>query len=106
MSERPAHPVLLDSMQEFSDRDQSTQAIEIILGGTDTSAFTLAMGIFRILGNPECARKLVACLDKHISKPGVMVPLVELEKINYLVSSTSPAIQKQIRRESMFAKPK
>jgi Cytochrome P450 len=62
------------------------QAIELILGGTDTSAFTLTMGIFRILGSPESTRKLVACLDEHISKPGIMVPLTDLEKIDYLVS--------------------
>lgn len=86
MKERPSYPVILDSMQELSDQDQAMQAIEIILGGTDTSAFTLSMGIFRILGSPECSKKLVASLDEHISRPRLMVPLVELEKIDYLVS--------------------
>lgn len=86
MSERPAYPVILDSMQDLSDQDQAMQAIEIILGGTDTSAFTLSMGIFRILSSPECTKKLVASLDEHISEPGTMMPLVELEKIDYLVS--------------------
>lgn len=85
MSKRPEYPVLLDSMQQLSDQDQSMQAIEFILGGTDTSAFTLAMGIFRILCTPDCTRKLVACLDEHISEPGIMPSLTELEKIDYLV---------------------
>lgn len=89
MRERPSYPVILDSLQGLSDQDKSMQAIEIILGGTDTSAFTLGMGIFRILGSSECTRKLVTCLDEHISKSGVLVPLVDLERIDYLVSITT-----------------
>lgn len=89
MRERPSYPVILDSLQGLSDQDKSMQAIEIILGGTDTSAFTLGMGIFRILGSSECTRKLVTCLDEHISKPGVLMPLVDLERIDYLVSITT-----------------
>ncbi|EAW25749.1 cytochrome P450 [Aspergillus fischeri NRRL 181] len=84
LTESPSHPVIFDNLKSLTDKAQAAQSIEILLIGSDTSAFTLSMGSFHILSSPECKEKLVATLNEHIPNPDAMPSLVELEKIDYL----------------------
>ncbi|PKX89191.1 cytochrome P450 [Aspergillus novofumigatus IBT 16806] len=93
LTESPSHPVIFDNLKSLTDKAQAAQSIEILLIGSDTSAFTLSMGSFHILSSPECKEKLVATLNEHIPNPDAMPSLVELEKIDYLW-----AVVKEVQR--------
>lgn len=85
-TETRKHPMIFDNLSSLSEEAQAAQGIEMLLAGSDTSACTLSMSSFLILSNPGVKKKLVAVLREKIPSPETMPPLIELEKIDYLVS--------------------
>ena len=79
--------MIFDNISHLSDEAQAAQGIEMLLAGSDTSACTLSMSSFLILKNPEVVKKFKTVLREHIPDPDAMPSLIELEKIDYLVSS-------------------
>lgn len=73
-------------MKSLSDDDKTTQAIEIVLAGTDTSAFVLSTALFHLLSNSRCREKLVGALVDTLPDNGSIPALTEIEGIDYLVS--------------------
>ncbi|RYO80358.1 hypothetical protein DL762_007683 [Monosporascus cannonballus] len=59
------------------------EAIDILLAGSDTTAFTLATSLFYILRDEKVKVKLIETLDEHMPDPDNML-LLKLEKIEYL----------------------
>lgn len=60
--------------------------MSILVAGSNTASYTLAMAVFYILRNPKIRKRLVRELDEHVPDPDQMPPLPELEMISYLVS--------------------
>jgi cytochrome P450 len=58
--------------------------MDILIAGADTTASTLTAGLLHILADEKIQYKLVRALQDVESNKGIL-PLLELEKINYLV---------------------
>jgi len=65
---------------------QATEGVDILVAGADTTAYTLTVALFCILKNPSIQRKLEDALSTVIKSPDAIPPVLELEKIEYLVS--------------------
>ncbi|KAL0930358.1 Benzoate 4-monooxygenase 1 [Colletotrichum truncatum] len=78
------HPIIFDSLKDVSHEEQAMEAVDILLAGCDTTAFTVETSLFYILQDKRIKEKLVAALRTAIPNRGDMPPLLELEKIEYL----------------------
>jgi len=78
---------VFDRLKTLTTECQASEAVDILIAGTDTTAFTLTAGIVMITGNPEVQTKLVNALQEALSSEPSDKPfeLVKLEKIDYLV---------------------
>lgn len=63
------------------------EAVDILLAGSDTTAFTLATSLFHILNTEGVKTKLVEALKEAIPSLDGIPSLAKLEKIDYLVGS-------------------
>lgn len=78
-------PVIFDAMKVVPDDQQVVaEAIDILVAGSDTTAFTLTCGIWHISRNAHIQRKLTEALAEAL--PGREEPssLLQLESIPYL----------------------
>lgn len=78
-------PVVFDNLQSLPDDLQKTESIDILVAGSETSAFTLSAALYHILGIPEVERALVSSLDEAFGASQTVPPLAQLEQIQYLV---------------------
>jgi cytochrome P450 len=80
---------VFDRLKTLTTEYQATEAVDLLVAGTDTTAFTLTRGIAMITGNPEIQNKLVNALREGLSSEpsGKPIELLKLEKIDYLVCS-------------------
>lgn len=62
-----------------------TEGIDILVAGSDTTASSAATAVIQILMNPKVKARLLSSLDAAIPSAAAMPPIVELEKIEYLV---------------------
>lgn len=63
---------------------QVTESIDILVAGSDTTAFTLTVCLNAVLSNAHLKRKVVAAVDEAMLDPHKLPSFVELEKNAYL----------------------
>lgn len=78
-------PVVFDNLQSLPDDLQKTESIDILVAGSETSAFTLSAALYHILSIPEVERTLVSALDEAFGGSQSVPALAQLEQIQYLV---------------------
>ncbi|KAK2023938.1 cytochrome P450 [Colletotrichum zoysiae] len=86
-------PVIFDYLQSVPDHLQKLEAIDILIAGSDTSAFTLTTALYHILSMPEVEKALVESLDQVIGKSQTLPSLLQLEKIKYLRACVNEALR-------------
>lgn len=62
-----------------------TEGIDLLVAGSDTTAASASTAVLQILQHPDVQKKLVDSLDAAIPSADHIPPLLELEKIDYLV---------------------
>lgn len=82
-------PVIFDYLQSVPDNLQKTESMDMLIAGSDTSAFTLTTALYHILSMPEVEKTLVESLDQVFEKSPTTPSLLQLEQINYLVRAVS-----------------
>lgn len=80
-----AHPVVFDYMKSVPEALQPAEAMDVLVAGSDTTAYTLATGLFHILRMPEVKERLAREVREAVGDKEGLVPFVQLEKIDYLV---------------------
>ena len=83
-----SHPVVFDNLSSVPYDLKVTEALDVLIAGADTTASTLTAGILHILSNPDIHDKLRQALNDTEDSLGAQ--LLELEKIDYLVSEFEP----------------
>lgn len=80
-----AHPVVFDYMKSVPEGLQPAEAMDVLVAGSDTTAYTLATGLFHILRMPEVKERLEREVREAVPDKEGLLPFVQLEKIEYLV---------------------
>lgn len=62
-----------------------TEALDIMIAGADTTSSTLTAGVLHILSDEKVQNKLIQALQAVLPNDQGNLPLLELEKIDYLV---------------------
>lgn len=62
-----------------------TEGVDLLVAGSETTAASASTAVLQILQHPDVHKKLVDSLDAAIPSADHMPPLLELEKIDYLV---------------------
>lgn len=87
------HPVVFDHLSSISYDLRVTEALDVLIAGADTTASTLTSGILHILSDPDIHAKLRQALN---DTDAAGVQLLELEKIEYLVSKFEPIVLEEV----------
>lgn len=80
-----SHPVVFDHLTSLSYPQKITEAMDILIAGADTTASTLTAALLHILADKKIQTKLVQALQSVQPNEQGILPLMELEKIDYLV---------------------
>lgn len=80
-----SHPVIFDHLQSVPHDLQKTESIDILIAGSDTTAFTLTTALYHILRMPEVEKTLVESLNEAFGQSQTVPSLLQLEQIKYLV---------------------
>lgn len=91
-------PVIFDYLKSVPDDLQKTESIDMLIAGSDTSAFTLTTALYHILNMPEVEKKLVESLDEVFGKSQTVPSLLQLEQIKYLVGAVNQCSSGSRRR--------
>lgn len=74
----------------LNDALMIAEAFNVIVAGSDTTAATLGVLMYKILVDTEISRKLVAELDTALPDKKTNFDLSKLERLDYLVGDPSP----------------
>ncbi|KAL1616073.1 hypothetical protein SLS56_011554 [Neofusicoccum ribis] len=88
-----SHPVIFDHLRSVPDELQKSESVDILVAGSDTSAFTLTTALHHILSIPEVEKKLVESLDETFSQSQALPSLLQLEQIKYLRACVNEALR-------------
>ncbi|KAI9158092.1 Major facilitator superfamily multidrug transporter mdrA [Paramyrothecium foliicola] len=92
------HPVLFDSLPGLTDKNLGDEAMDIMVAGADTTAFTLTTGLMYILQKPKVHHQLMEALLEAKSRHGGALGLMELERIDYLIQGA--VVKESLRKAS------
>ena len=87
------YPVILSAISHLSSQAAAAEAVDILVAGSDTTAFSLTVAIASIVQHPDIKDKLVSALKTQISNPEELPSLLELEKIEYLNACVQEAVR-------------
>ncbi|OJD31473.1 cytochrome p450 [Diplodia corticola] len=88
-----SYPVMFDMLDQYSDLEKISEAMSVLIAGSDTTAYTLSVGTFHILNAPEAREKLEKELREHIVDPDQMPSLGDLENLPYLVACMKESLR-------------
>ncbi|KAI5369525.1 Putative cytochrome P450 [Septoria linicola] len=87
-------PVIFDGLQDLPDKLVISEAVNILIAGSDTTAWTLNVGVQQILAHEEHKHKLYAALrEAYPSRPAELPSLTELEAIPYLTACIKESLR-------------
>lgn len=86
-----SHPVIFDNLQSVPHDLQKTESIDILIAGSDTTAFTLTTALYHILRMPGVEKTLVESLNEAFGQSQTVPSLLQLEQLKYLVCKISTA---------------
>ncbi|KAK2042644.1 cytochrome P450 [Colletotrichum somersetense] len=90
---KPSHPIIFSNYTDHGVEELGVEANELLIAGSDTTACSLAVGIFHIAQSTHIKKKLVEALDAVITDAEKLPSLVELEAIEYLNASVREAVR-------------
>ncbi|KAB8235276.1 cytochrome P450 [Aspergillus alliaceus] len=88
-----SHPVVLDHLTSVSYPQKVTESIDILIAGSDTTASTLTAALQHILADKKVQSKLVRELQAVQPDEQGILPLIELEKIEYLTACVKESLR-------------
>ena len=89
-------PVIFDSLHHLPDEAVALEATNFLIAGSDTTAFTLASGVWHICRNPTVKRKLATALkaaSPEQQREGDYPTLLALESIPYLIACVKESLR-------------
>lgn len=93
-SEKREFPVVFDGMKVVADDALIvSEAVDILIAGSDTTAFTLNSGIWYISKNPQIKRKLMEALKEALPDSDVEPTLLQLGAIPYLAACVRESLR-------------
>ncbi|GIZ48595.1 hypothetical protein CKM354_001164800 [Cercospora kikuchii] len=87
------HPIIFDRLMGVPIDQQVTESIDILVAGSDTTAFTLTVCLNAVLANVHLKRKVVAAVDEAMPDPHKLPSFVELEKNAYLFAVVKESLR-------------
>lgn len=78
------HPIVFSALTHLSDSDLAAEAVDLLVAGSDTTAFSLTVGVTSIARREDIKKRLVAALKSQIPDAEELPSLPELENIPYL----------------------
>ncbi|KAF9873228.1 cytochrome p450 [Colletotrichum karsti] len=87
------HPIVLDHLESLSDVALVSEALDLLIAGSDTSAMSLTTALFEVLRHPDMEKRLVDELDAAIPDKNNFPSVQELEKISYLTACVKEGIR-------------
>ncbi|GME42204.1 cytochrome P450 [Neofusicoccum parvum] len=87
------YPILFDELNSLPEHIQRTEAGDLLVAALDTVAFTLSTALFHMSANPKIQERLRALLKEQIPDKSQILPLRELEQIDYLYACVKEAIR-------------
>ena len=80
------HDVIFDGLSSLDDKLMLSEAITVLIAGSDTTATTLAVGIYQLACNPEAYKALKSEIQRANLKTVQDYDLKSIEQLPYLVS--------------------
>lgn len=74
------HPVMFDTLKGISDDLQISESMDILIAGSDTTAFTLAVALDAILRDPELHARMTDAVDMAMPDKDSVPAFTELER--------------------------
>jgi len=74
------HPVMFDTLKGIPDNLQISESIDILIAGSDTTAFTLAVALDAILRDSELYARMTKAVDMAMPDKNSMPPFTDLER--------------------------
>ncbi|KNG84013.1 cytochrome P450 oxidoreductase [Aspergillus nomiae NRRL 13137] len=88
-----SHPVVFDHLPSVAYPQKITEAMDILVAGSDTTAATLTAALLHILADQKVHNKLVEAVQSvQLNEQGIL-PLLELEKIDYLTACVKESLR-------------
>ncbi|KAJ9419780.1 hypothetical protein FOXG_06968 [Fusarium oxysporum f. sp. lycopersici 4287] len=84
---------IFSSLSDLGEKDMGDEAVDMLIAGSDTTAYTLATAVVQICQNSRVKQKLVESLDAGIADVKSLPSLLELEQIVYLNASVREAVR-------------
>jgi len=88
-----SHPVIFDNLTTLPEAQLHAESVDILIAGSDTTAFSVSIGIFHILSNPAIKSKLTDDLMKLIPEISQMPRLAQLEDCPYLFACVKESLR-------------
>ncbi|OCT50238.1 cytochrome P450 oxidoreductase [Cladophialophora carrionii] len=86
-------PVMFDALTSLDVVNTAAEGVDILAAGTDTTAFSLCVGLYYILRDQAIYRKLMDALLAAIPDQRQMPTLPNLEKIEYLSACVKESVR-------------
>lgn len=86
------HPIVFDNLKSLSDSAMVAEGVDLLVAGSDTTATSLTVTVWEILSHPWMEERLVKELDAVMPDKSQLLPIQELEKLEYLVSLGFPTV--------------
>jgi hypothetical protein len=88
-------PVIFDSLHHLPDEAVGFEAVNFLIAGSDTTAFTLTSAVWHICHNSSIKHKLAAALKEAFpdQPEGYYPTLMQLEAIPYLVACVKESLR-------------
>lgn len=74
------HPVMFDTLKGVSDDLQISESMDILIAGSDTTAFTLTVALDAILRDPELYARITEAVDMAMPDRNSVPPFTEMER--------------------------
>ncbi|KAE8373331.1 cytochrome P450 [Aspergillus bertholletiae] len=87
------HPVAFDHLTSLPYPEKITEAMDILIAGSDTTASTLTTALLHILADQKVQEKLVPALQSVQPNEQGILPLLQLEKIDYLTACVKESLR-------------
>ena len=87
------YPIIFSALTHLSDEATSAEAVDLLVAGSDTTAFSLTVAIANLSQRPDTRDTLVAALRSRIANPEHLPSLPELESIDILNACVREAIR-------------
>ncbi|KAF5701364.1 trichodiene oxygenase cytochrome P450 [Fusarium mundagurra] len=88
-----SYGTILSSLVDLGEKEMGAEAVDLLVAGSDTTAYTLAVGITQIGKNSRVKDRLVKALDARAINAESLPSLLELEQTEYLNATVREAVR-------------